>query len=500
MFMFREELDDLDDLIKHKPDLAICIAYVSSLFVPGRGTLRKSLSLHVLQIVRRDHDVARLSNQDTWTMLQALSLLYLFALPTDGTASGEESLYHPELSHRALKPLVESVALHASIHRSYEDVMRESFDETTNINEAPLKRYLLWLWLFTASQQYALITRTPPTISEDTTIRSAPIVLHNLRGNIFVRRILSQVDLYLLWGRVGLRYPNLREWWSSPYADLDLGSTKAMLQAFNEELEEWRQRWFMAEFQGQLETTPGLHENASIEFAFRYTKFHISTYVTRSLYTAVSESLQSHGRSSRLVALTPPLIELFAQSIEAATKFSRFYIDLDPLLSETSRYVSAISFAKVAFACLYVIMASEVLAGPDLNLNGHLDTVREVAVGMSEIAVDQSAPPKVYADKILQRMQAPSTSRGLNALHIVSNQAEAPSKTADVSRPDRNDTNFSHSTTSSIIHPLATYAVDQDTEPGESNMFGIGLDFADLNFMLSNEAENFFHVDNDWAL
>lgn len=503
VFVLREELEDVNGLIERKPELALCIAYVSSLFVPGRRNVRRCLSQSVLPIVRRDLHAERLSDDHMWTTLQALSLLYLFALPTDGTTiSSEDSLYQSDLSYRALKPLVESLALHTSLHRSYEDIIKQKLQSSTEISQSPsLKRYLLWLWLFTASQQYALITRTPPTISEDTTIRSAPVVLQTLQGNILVRKVLSQVDLYLVWGQIGQRYPNLREWWSSPYADLDLSSTKNMLQESNERLEEWRKRWMLAEPENELETTPALHENASIEFAFRYNKFHISTYVTRALYKAVSESVPDNGQSSSLVALTPPLLELFTQSIEAATEFCRFYVDLDPLIGETARYVSAMSFAKIAFACLYVVMASEVLAGPNLELGQHLDSVREAAVGMAELAVDHGAPPKVYADRILQRMQSKSNNQTLDAIRIASNKGEAVIGTADISGLVRKVASDAEDVTVPVTQPVAIHASNQAVEQGNhSTATGPILDYTDLNFLLSNDTEDFFYLDNDWTL
>jgi hypothetical protein len=418
--MTPQDLDDLPSLIHTKIELAYCIAFVTSLFVPGYGPVRASLTTHVLKIVRRNHYISRRSDEDMWTLLQALGILYLYASPVDAEESEGTSPYHPELSFRVLKPLVESLAVYASIHRSYEDIAR-GFTLTMPecINNPALRRYLFWLWLFTSSQQYSLITRTPPTISEDSTIKSAHMLLRSIQEDAFVRKILAQVELYLLWAKAGIQYPNVREWWSSPQSELDVASTKAMLADFDKILLDWRQKWSLVEHGAISGMSPDRFNNTTVESLFRYTRFHISTYATRALYKAVTESAQVGAPTSRLVALSPQLTELFSRSVEAAASWSRFFIDLDPAAIETARYVPSINFTKITFSCVFVIMASEVLAGPDLSLDHHLQSVKEAAVCMRELAVDDMAPPKIYADRILQRLQATNTGRLLNAIRIV---------------------------------------------------------------------------------
>lgn len=221
-----------------------------------------------------------------------------------------------------------------------------------------------------------MITRTPPTISEDSTIESAPTLLHDIQENAFVRKILAQVELYLLWAKAGIEYPNLREWWSSPQTELDISSTKEMLTEFDRILLGWRLKWTLAEQTATSRMTPDRFNNTTVESLFRYARFHISTYATRALYKAMTESTQVGASTPRLVALSPQLTELFSRSVEAAASWSRFFIDLDPVAIETARYIPAINFTKITFSCVFVIMAAEVLAGPDLSLDRHLQSVR----------------------------------------------------------------------------------------------------------------------------
>lgn len=122
--MAPEDLNDLPSLINEKPELAYSIAFITSFFVPGYARIRASLTPHVLKIVRTNYYSSRRNDEHMWTLLQALGVLYLYASPIDPEEYGGTSPYHPELSFRVLKPLVESLAVYASIHRSYEDVAR----------------------------------------------------------------------------------------------------------------------------------------------------------------------------------------------------------------------------------------------------------------------------------------------------------------------------------------------------------------------------------------
>lgn len=495
LFMAPEDLNDLPSLINEKPELAYSIAFITSFFVPGYARIRASLTPHVLKIVRTNYYSSRRNDEHMWTLLQALGVLYLYASPIDPEEYGGTSPYHPELSFRVLKPLVESLAVYASIHRSYEDVARGPPLSNSGSNANPaLRRYLFWLWLFTSSQQYSLITRTPPTISEDSTIESAPTLLHDIQENAFVRKILAQVELYLLWAKAGIEYPNLREWWSSPQTELDISSTKEMLTEFDRILLGWRLKWTLAEQTATSRMTPDRFNNTTVESLFRYARFHISTYATRALYKAMTESTQVGASTPRLVALSPQLTELFSRSVEAAASWSRFFIDLDPVAIETARYIPAINFTKITFSCVFVIMAAEVLAGPDLSLDRHLQSVREAASCMRELAVDERAPPRIYADRILQRLESTNTSRLANAIRIVphtSNQereissAEHDSPIVGAQENNRPYPSASH---------LPSFPVEGLDPDSNSD-----LNFGDFNVILEDDDDDIFNFDKTWV-
>lgn len=497
LFIAPQDLEDLPGLIYSKPELAHCIAFITSLFVPGYGPMRSALTPHALKIVRCNYYISRRSDEDMWTLLQALGVLYLYASPIDAEESEESSPYHPELSFRVLKPLVESLAVYSSIHRSYEDVARGvALSTPEGSNNSALRRYLFWLWLFTSSQQYSLITRTPPTISEDSTIKSAPMLLESIQEDAFIRKILAQVDLYLQWAKAGIRYPNLREWWSSPQSEPDIASTKEMLAEFDKILLDWREKWSLIEHGPAQGMSPGRFNNTTVESLFRYARFHISTYATRALYKAVTESAQVSAPASRLVALSPQLTELFSRSVEAAASWCRFFIDLDPVAIETARYVPAINFTKITFSCVFVIMASEVLTGPDLSLDHHLQSVREAAVCMRELAVDNRAPPRIYADRILQRLQATNTTRLLNAIRIV------PHATTSERRGPLVDESL-RSAGERDDEPLPTPGLAFSNFPVEGlesySNADLGFGFSDFNIILENDEDDIFNFDKSWV-
>ncbi|KAK5048492.1 hypothetical protein LTR84_005582 [Exophiala bonariae] len=497
LFMAPSDLDDLPSLIQGRPELAYSIAFTTAWFVPGYGPMRASLTPHVLKIVRANHYSMRRTDDDMWTLLQALGVLYLYASPIDSEEPEGSTPHYPELSFRFLKPLVESLAIYASIHRSYEDLTKGVDLVTPSGNFCPaLRRYLFWLWLFTSSQQYSLITRTPPTISEDSIIKSAPNLLSAIQDDAFIRKILAQVELYLLWAKSGIKYPNLREWWSSPQAELDIASTKEMLTEFDKILLDWRQKWSLED----NATAPGMNadrfNNTTVESLFRYARFHISTYATRTLYKAMTESTEADPSTSRLVALSPQLTELFSRSVDAAVSWTRFFIDLDPVAIETARYVPAINFTKITFSCVFLIMAAEVLAGPDLNLDRHLQSVRDAASCMRELGVDENAPPRVYANRILRRLQATDTSRLLDAIRIVphpsSQERQANVCANALSSVDSQDNHRSYGSGSTMPGSSGqTLNPDATTEPD--------FPFFDFNVFLENDEDDIFNFDKTWG-
>ena len=49
---------------------------------------------------------------------------------------------------------------------------------------------------------FSVVTGTPPTITEDATIRAAPALLSRIESNHRTLWILGQVELCLVWGKV----------------------------------------------------------------------------------------------------------------------------------------------------------------------------------------------------------------------------------------------------------------------------------------------------------
>ncbi|CAK7216874.1 hypothetical protein SBRCBS47491_002978 [Sporothrix bragantina] len=453
-FVSKEDLADLPGTIHQRKDFACCMAFVTSRFVPGCKELRAALAQRVLSISRLAYGPLSDDPHEQWALLQCIAVLYAYASSSNTDPDLGDILPAGELSHWFLKASIETMALRISLHRSADHMATLIAAATSNAStensgslatNIQFRRYMLWLWLFTISHYTALLTGTPPTIREDSTITSSPLVLATCKDMPSVSSVLAEVELCLLWGQAGLQQRDLREWWclsspslSSPGGnrneqnnqnhqqeqqqqqneqDQQAGVTSklALLQDIHSALALWSRRWGLAkdtEYTDSTRTGPS-RALTSVDFHYRFTRFCISTYAIRLL--RYPSAVPARG----LNPLTTEAVSSLVESADAAMHFSSFLLELDPIAKENSRYIADFGFAMVTFACWFIIKVSELSVQPQhrqlprLAMENHLLNVKRVAQLLSQLALDRKHSPSIYSSRILAAIAANELAPGL---------------------------------------------------------------------------------------
>lgn len=412
-FVSNEDLADLPKVVRQRQDFAYCIAFVTSRFVPGCKQLRTALAQRVLSISRLAFGSVSDDPHEQWALLQCIAVLYAYASSSNADPDLGDILPAGELSHWSLKASIETLALRISLHRSAEHVSRlVANGENLSDRNIHFRRYMLWLWLFTISHYTALMTGTPPTIREDSTITSSPRLLSSCKDNPSVSRVLAEVELCLLWGQAGLQQRDLKEWWCLSSAgpnEVESTSKLALLQDIHSSLAQWSRRWGLVDAEGVSPPLTGPNRVlTSVDFHYRFTRFCISTYALRLLrYPAV----HGPGEQQKQGALNPEAVTSLLESADAAMHFSTFLLELNPLAKERSRYIADFGFAMVAFACWFITKVSELPTNsqhPQPSVEKHLLSVKKVAHLLEELALDRKHSPSIYSSRILAAIEPAS--------------------------------------------------------------------------------------------
>jgi hypothetical protein len=105
----------------------------------------------IVAAILRDKNFLPHSNEEEWTMLQALSVLYAYRPSGNGVSIGDSTF---EISQWTIKGYIEAYALHLGVHRSIaalEASIRSREPEITAT--IGFKKYIYWIWLFNMSHQ-----------------------------------------------------------------------------------------------------------------------------------------------------------------------------------------------------------------------------------------------------------------------------------------------------------------------------------------------------------
>jgi len=141
---------DVTQLLSTKKQLAHCICYVTARYVPGGDATRAKL-VPTVSAILRDKNFLPKGDEEEWTMLQALSVLYAYRPSGNGISVGDNTF---EISQWTIKGYIEAYALHLGVHRSISalqvSIRSGNPDVTSSIG---FKKYVYWLWLFNMSHQ-----------------------------------------------------------------------------------------------------------------------------------------------------------------------------------------------------------------------------------------------------------------------------------------------------------------------------------------------------------
>ncbi|ETI27796.1 hypothetical protein G647_00245 [Cladophialophora carrionii CBS 160.54] len=393
-------------VIRRRRPLAYCTSFVASQFIPGSANVRQQLLSHVSDFVESTNGPLTEDENVLWTQLQALAVLYAYRPAADVFELPGATPTPGPLNHWVLKHSIEAFALRARLHRSI-DGLRSLLLRSSNspqVSESPaFHKYVYWLWLATMSHHFSVMTRTPPTIREDSSISSAVDLLRDVPRPSRVTRILSEIDLYILWQHAGRSVPGLAEWWCTPSDTMSVEDVQAVLEDMEGALEVWSQRWGL---RGEPKTTVAnvdMARNGAVSFHFLSTRFCISTFETRYLLEKTRSVLDEDATSQP--GLVQVARESVLKSVKAAHACSRCLVDLPPLRREFARYMAEFGYAYMAFCCLYIIQAYELFGSALPALESYLASVEEVATFLTELAVASNTTPRLYGDLTMRQLR-----------------------------------------------------------------------------------------------
>lgn len=385
------DVSDLVAIVKSKRLLAYSMAYVAARYMPGCRAIRTTLAPTIRAVVRLQFDHSESSDEQRWTLLQALTVLYSWA-----------PLQHPETQNDAeldlqpeqVRASIETLALRYSLHSSAEELARLLKHDATDVRQTfAFRRYTYWLWLFSLGYFRSLISQTPPSIREDATITMAPQLLEVLIHDDCVRQILARVELCLLWADASVRARGLGEWWCAVSTQVGLDSRLAVLNDLDTALQLWRQKWIHPAASSWLEGTSKFGRDCSIDIYYYFTRFCISTYVIKLYqFSAPAESL--------LLSI----VNLVTKSIERASGLCHFLLKLTPLAKASMGFSPEIIFAMIASSCEYLMHVYHSSVDLDLLQPSHISAIRGIADLMIDLGADDRHSGKIYGQSILARL------------------------------------------------------------------------------------------------
>ncbi|KIW73779.1 hypothetical protein PV04_01871 [Phialophora macrospora] len=391
-------------VIRHRRPLAYCTSFVASQFIPGSTSVRQQLLSHIADFVQTTGGPLTEDENVLWTQLQALAVLYAYRPAADVFQLPGASSSPGFLNHWVLKYSIEAFALRVRLHRSIDGLRSLLAINSPQVSESPaFHRYVYWLWLVTMSHHFSLMTRTPPSIREDSSISSAVDLLRDLPRPSRVTRILAEIDLYMLWQHAGRSVPGLAEWWCTPSDTMSVEDVQAVLQDMEGALEVWSQRWGLRGEPKATISNVDMAKNGAVDFHFQSTRFCISTFGTRYILEKTRSALDEDMPSQP--GLAQVARESVLKSVKAAHACSRCLVDIPPLRRENTRYMAEFGYALISFCCLYIIQAYELFGSALPTLGSYLTSVEEVATFMTEMAVANNTAPRLYGASVMRQLR-----------------------------------------------------------------------------------------------
>ncbi|KXT10321.1 hypothetical protein AC579_1026 [Pseudocercospora musae] len=397
------DLDHVPFVMRHRRPLAYCAALIAAKFAPGAGHLYHQIVPHVHHFLRSLEGPLTQDEDSIWMQLQAYAILYANGTSADISNPQVETDDTRRLNHWILKSSIETFALRLSLHQSFSDVRRLVQDGARHIQQTfAFRKYVYWLWLFTLSHHFSIVTECPPSIRADYSIRTACFLLSQVEKPARITRMLAEVDLCMLWNAAGQSLPGLDEWWCPPPQSQDPEAASRVLDDADAALDVWSQRWGV---HGEPNATyPGLdvNNNGAVLFHYRSTRFWLRVFSIRVI------------RSSRLIANSAFLqneslgqlnVRLTLKSAEATEKMCRYLLDIPLIKRDSAKHIADFGFALIAFCGMYVLRIHELFGTAFPVLEGYVKTVEETGKVLTKMSVGINTIPVVYGKRILDRLE-----------------------------------------------------------------------------------------------
>lgn len=396
--------------------LAYAMAFVASTFSPGYSSVRLALFPHMSQLLEHANNISNNTQDENWTLLQALAILYSY--PSVAAVSGQGP--EKKLSLWAVKSAVETCAMQLSLHHSIEDLKIYIQSPGPDIlSSLPYRRSFYWIWLFVKSRHHSVMTRTPPTISNDSIITTTLDILPRLNSQPGVRRVLAEAALHHQWDKAAHSDTDLAEWWCVPRYTKDIGRLSGLLENAENLLEEWGAAWL----QPYDESTPSSDDSSlqdPLVFANSITSF--MGILTRFSIVSFAAPIVSHQLMIKTGLATFPsstadspelsaFLNCVLKSADAANKCCDAIIELKPASREALRYMPDYGFTMITLCCLHLVNAFNMCPNSS-TLRGYLNSVEQVAYLMIDLGVRWNTCPKVYGEHILLQLETATQNLG----------------------------------------------------------------------------------------
>ncbi|KFZ05147.1 hypothetical protein V501_08638 [Pseudogymnoascus sp. VKM F-4519 (FW-2642)] len=412
-----EQLDNPESLISSRRPLAYAMAFVASTHSPGYTSTRLALLPHMLKMLKEPHDAIDNTQNENWTLLQALAVLY--AYPRVAAVSKQDR--EKQMSPWAVKSAVETCAMQVSLHQSVEDLkaLIES-REPDILSSLPYRCAFFWLWLFVKSRHHSVLTRTPPTIPYDQTIASTLDLIMNLDPSPGVWRVLAEAALHHKWDQAARLDKSLPEWWGVLPDIKDGGALPELLENVENLLQEWHSEWLPpTEISSPSRSSvasnfqdPSIFANSITAFMGILTRFNIVSFAT----PIISHQLVTKtglGVFPSMTAQSPELsafLNCVLKSADAAATCCDSILDLKPVAREQLRYMPDYGFTMLALCCLHLVYADNI-SPENSTLRSYLMKAERVASLMMDLSVGCNVCPKIYGEYVsFQLRNAPHSS------------------------------------------------------------------------------------------
>ncbi|KAF7195066.1 hypothetical protein HII31_03534 [Pseudocercospora fuligena] len=397
------DLDDVPFVMRHRRPLAYCAALIAAKFAPGSGHLYDQIVPHVHDFLRSLEGPLAQADDIIWMQLQAYAILYANGTSTDISNPKAESEETRRLNHWVLKSSIETFALRLSLHQSFSEVRRLIQDGAHHVEQTfAFRKYVYWLWLFTLSHHFSLVTECPPSIRADYSIRTACLLLSQVEKPARITRLLAEVDLCMLWNAAGQSLPGLDEFWCPPPQDQDPEAASRVLDDADAALDVWSQRWGV---HGEPNATyPGLDvsNNGAVLFHYRATRFWLRVFSIRVIRSSRLTANSTFPQNQSLGQLN---VRLTLKSAEAAEKMCRYLLDIPLIKRDSAKHMADFGFALIAFCALYVLRIYELFGSAFPVLEGYVKTVEETGKVLTEMGVGINTIPVVYGKRVLDRLE-----------------------------------------------------------------------------------------------